>query len=310
MEKVLIVGTIRNPDYRFKSNLKRVIQAIPKDYEVSTFVVESDSDPAGLSLLHEIKIEETDFKFSSLGNLSRTFPDRIERIRKSRNMYVEYIQINFSKIGWKYIVVADLDGMNAKISLQGIESSLRALSKFDGVFANQKHGYYDLYALRCEGWVDADPVLELYRGLDQLKPASYPRFVAKAVLRIQEFKMRTKVIYSRMLIIDKNQAPINVLSAFGGLGIYKTEIFLNCNYSRYDDRVRQSEHVDLHLNAISFGYRFAINPEMINSNWNTHNINRLAFIRIVRNSGSLKYMRKFFQLIQPNRRNKSPARHI
>ena len=295
MNRILIVGTIRNPDRRFENNLKKLIQSIPTHFEVSIFIIESDSEPSKLSILNDIKRKNTNFDFVSLGRMSGAVSDRIERIRISRDKYVEYIRSNFAKIGWRYIIVADLDGMNAKITLQGIESSLKLLSKFDGVFANQKHGYYDLYALRSKGWIDVDPVLELYSRLSLLESQRNSRFFAKTVHKVHQFKERTNVIYDRMKLIDKNRPPITVISAFGALGIYKTEVFLNLDYSRLDEHVRQSEHVDLHLKGVRYGYKFAINPAMINSNWNTHNINRLVYVRMIRSARPLKFIRvKFF----------------
>ncbi len=226
--------------------------------------------------------------------MSESIPDRIERIRISRDTYVQYIRSNFESFRWQYIIAADLDGMNAKITSLGVESSLSLLSKFDGVFANQKNGYYDLYALRSKGWVEDDPVIELYSRLGRLKSQKNTRYFAKSVLKVKEFKERTNLIYDKMKIIDKNQQPINVLSAFGGLGIYKSEVFLNCDYSRINEHVRQSEHVDLHMKAVNYGYRFAINPALINSNWNTHNVNRLFFVRVIRSFRAVRYVRMKF----------------
>lgn len=261
---------------------------------MSTLVVESDSNASGLSILNDYRRKETNFDFISLGNLSGNIPDRIERIRISRDTYVQYIRSNFESFRWQYVIVADLDGMNAKITALGVESSLSLLSKFDGVFATQKNGYYDLYALRSKGWVEEDPVIELYNRLSRLKSQINTRYFAKTVLKVKEFKERTNLIYNRMKIIDKNQQPINVLSAFGGLGIYKSEVFLNCDYSRINEHVRQSEHVDLHMKGDNYGYKFAINPAMINSNWNTHNVNRLFFVRVIRSFRAIRYIRMKF----------------
>jgi hypothetical protein len=292
MEKILIVGTIRDPDARFNSNLNRIIDALPTTFELSTFFVESDSESMGLKVLDEAKLIIENFNFVSLGNTSQILTDRIERIRTARNKYVEYIRTNISKNGWKYVVVADLDGMNGRVNSRGLESSFRLLEKFDGVFANQKHGYYDLYALRCEGWVDEDPITELYDGIRHINSEERSRLLGRLILNVKRFKFRTKIIYKKMIRIDQNAEPVKVISAFGGLGIYKTEIFLNCDYSRYDLELRQSEHVDLHFKASNLGYQFAINPKMINSNWNTHNINRLILIRLIRNSHMFVRLRK------------------
>jgi hypothetical protein len=58
-----------------------------------------------------------------------------------------------------------------------------------------------------------------------------------------------------------------VASAFGGLGIYKTEAFANSNYFGVKDGYEICEHVPFHERAGELGARLYINPMFIvNSN--------------------------------------------
>ncbi len=96
-----------------------------------------------------------------------------------------------------------------------------------------------------------------------------------------------------MLKLHKNSPPIEVDSAFGGLGIYNPRVFLECDYGHIDLSIIQSEHVDLHLKAKKLGFKFVIDPKMINSHYNTHNINRIRIVRICRTHPTLLVLRNF-----------------
>jgi hypothetical protein len=86
-----------------------------------------------------------------------------------------------------------------------------------------------------------------------------------------------------MRVIPKKTDWINVDSAFGGLGIYKSKWFLKYDYSKIlNDVTQYSEHIDFHLKCREEGANFYIVPIMINSNWNEYNINRFFIIRQLR----------------------------
>jgi hypothetical protein len=136
--------------------------------------------------------------------------------------------------------------------------------------ANQIGGYYDIYALRAKGWCESD----YQREIEEKRKGLGPR---------QLFQLRTELIYNRMRKISRRSDWIPVDSAFGGLAIYKTDMFLRADYTPIDDSAsRQCEHVDFNLKLEKMGYHLFINPALINSHWNTYNINRFKGIRRVR----------------------------
>ena len=81
--------------------------------------------------------------------------------------------------------------------------------KWSGLFANQSGLYYDIYALRSRGWCEVN-CFEEYEFLSN----QYGRKIAKEI-----------AIWSKMKRIAKKSALIEVDSAFGGLGIYRTNVF-------------------------------------------------------------------------------------
>ena len=160
--KFLIVGTLTNPSKRLKTDLKSILGAIGEGFEAEVHLIESDSKKSSLKYLHEVSLETKNFSFRSLGYLKSGIPERVERIRYSRNHYVNFIRENYPERLWDWIIVADLDGMNSKLSASGLISSIDLLQTYDAVFANQKFGYYDLYALREKKWMPKDPIVQFY----------------------------------------------------------------------------------------------------------------------------------------------------
>ena len=279
---ILIVGTITNPTIKLKHDLDSIISSLGKDCEIEFYLVESDSKMSSYRFLDEHLLNVKNITIIRLGNLTKSIPDRVERIRYCRNNYVNYIRENYSERVWDYVVVADMDGMNSKMTKAGMDSSIKLLRKYDGIFANQKFGYYDLYALREEKWMPIDPFLAFYDRISEIKRIKNFKYFQSFRMRRVVFQEKTKLIYEKMIIIKENDQPIEVDSAFGGLGIYNPRVFLDSNYDSIDPRIVQSEHVDLHLKARQLGFKFVINPKMINSNYNTHNINRYRAIRSLR----------------------------
>lgn len=287
---ILVVGTIRNAGRNFQQDYYLLHKALSKLAEVQTFLIESDSNFQSIAILQDTTRNFKKFSFKSLGTLVDVIPNRIERIRYCRNQYVNYIRNYHKTANWDFIVVADLDGINRKISRSAINSSFLSSLNWYGCFANQKNGYYDLYALRCNNWV-TENIFSEYQLLKQFTPFT-PTFKNRYLRWIEEFqhfdRLRVQAIYSKMRIISPNENWISVNSAFGGLGIYRPEVFLRFNYDSQNlAPTSYCEHVDLHYQCIQGGLQLYINPAMINSHWNEYNLNRLKTIRF------LKELKKF-----------------
>ena len=278
--KFLVVGTISNASKRFQSDVDKITRALSSLGTVEYFLVESDSRDSTPKMLTTLKSQYSNFEFKSLGELRTRIPDRIERIRYCRNAYVEFIRNGYKQKKWNYVVVADMDGMNSQLTSAGVKSSIAKMRDWEALFANQKHGYYDIFALRSSGWVESD-LLKILRADEGSTRRNSQKPNPVGYLRNQ--KRRQRVLYSKMRRISQNSGIIPVDSAFGGLGIYKPEMFLEFDYSLNTGQVPDgSEHVTFHKRCVEGGFSLGINPEMINATFNEYNINRHYLIRFLK----------------------------
>jgi hypothetical protein len=284
VKKIAIVGTISNAERKLESNLRRLTQAF-SNFEIAyIFLVESDSTDDTVSLLQKISSNTSNFNYVSLGTLRNQLPERISRIRFCRNKYVEELRRIAPSLGLDYVAVADLDGMNSRISKIGVESSF-VRSDWSAVLANQLGGYYDLLALRHKEWCPMDVMHELKSEQSKIDKSALPLYsIIKRLERRFEFDTaRRRILYSRMVRIPRTFDWIQVDSGFGGLGIYRTEVFLKFDYSlQKGDLSNESEHIALSKRITQSGGTIFVNPRMINNFLNTYNINRFFVIRQIR----------------------------
>jgi hypothetical protein len=284
-KRILLVGTVSNVESVLFKEYSRVRKVLSQFGEVDTFLVESDSTDSTIIVLSKIANSDSSFCFTSLGKLSDKYPHRIERIRYCRNAYVEEIRRLYFEKSWDYVVVADLDGMNRAFTRSSFASCFETTIDWSACFANQSNGYYDLYALRAPGWVEEDCFVtleELKRNRPFHESRKYP-FIRNISLVWHYDKLRKLAIYDKMKRISHRSPWVEVHSAFGGLGVYKTKIFLENDYlKKIETQEIHSEHIDLHISARRKGARLFINPKLINSRWNIYNLNRIKLVRVLR----------------------------
>jgi glycosyltransferase involved in cell wall biosynthesis len=283
-KKILLVGTVSNVAKTIEKELKVVLKALTMFDSVQVFLVESDSTDGTVKILEKIALKNRNFEFIALEKLKDKYPNRIARIAYCRDIYVRHIRDNSVINKWDYVVVADLDGMNFKLRKNGIQSCFETYVDWDGVMANQKFGYYDIYALRAPGWVEGDCFEELEIVKKNSIPPKQSRYKLLNFFRnFRHFdKLRNSVIYERMRVLPKKYGFINVQSAFGGFAIYKSDIFLSNNYDNPREDKIISEQVTFHLNSMVSELKFFINPELINNSINVYNLNRFKVIRFFR----------------------------
>lgn len=284
MAECILVGTVSNVSRRIESDIAIVLQALKYFSEVRIFLVESDSSDNTLQVLNLLKSKHSNLEFISLGDLKERIPDRIERIRFCRNEYVSHIRSFSSSDIPQYVVVADLDGMNGKLKLSSVQSCFSNL-EWDGVFSNQRGGYYDVLALRHKLWQPTDYHKELawLRSLVVPRRPRWPTVYESLRLRLSFDRARNQAIYRKMIRIMPSVNWIEVDSGFGGIAIYKSAIFLKYDYTMgKDSELGENEHVSLHSKMRSDGLKLFINPNFVNANWNTYNINRFFLIRQIR----------------------------
>lgn len=278
----LVVSTVRNVDRVLLKEFDNISKGLSNAKNVFYYFVESDSDDDTVLILNKIKYSHQNFNFISLGKLQDQISDRIERIRYCRNQYVSYIRENLVKHEWDYVLVLDLDGNCKRLNEKAISSCFDIQYEWDACFANQLFGYFDIYALRAENWVNHDCLLQTYLRKEEIR-AEVTQLNWFKKFNVVD-KIRKEEIYNHMHIIPFWKKWISVNSAFGGAGIYKTKLFTIADYTRSDlDNHLRCEHVDFHFNLIRNGYKsFFINPKFINLYLNEHVLYKLKIIRFLR----------------------------
>lgn len=249
-----IVGTVRDVSHSIESELGKVETIFREFGEVKIFLVESDSTDNTVQKLEKIREENSEFSYLSLGKVQHKYPNRYERISHCRELYLDYIREYITNVD--YIVVVDLDGMNANLTKDSVRKTLEKAEVWDAVFANQRGRYYDIGALRHEYWSPND----CFRAMGWASSVT------------TEKSARLLAIQSRMIKVEETAGLIAVDSAYGGLGIYKRDAFIRGSYVGLDQFGEpQLDFVTFNLMLSNMGYRLFIDSQLINSVFNSHN---------------------------------------
>ena len=282
-DSILITGLVRDSARNLCSEVSRLEEHAKKIFgRVSFYVVESDSSDNTLSVLRNLRNSKHNFEFTSLGNLSLSYPDRFTRLMFCRNRYVQFIrELSFLEKP-KYIMVVDFDIKNNCLNLNPLQTLLTH-SWWDGLFVNQRGRYYDILALRKKGWVEEDCFQEYHR-------------LAKSLKREEA---KEQAIWSKMIKIPRSSPIIEVKSAFGGLAIYRSKIFDKFDYSNELKGSRlESEHTSLHKKITNSGGKLFIVPEMTNFAYSPHNLSSFRLFRRVDRFLKLAFFRGFRRMFR------------
>jgi len=277
----LITGVARNCEKSIENEIKNLSKAFAKGKNIEFLIVVSDSQDKTLKILESLS-GNVSLKYISLGNLKDRFPKRSERIAVCRNHYLDEIKKNDQYKNIDYVVVADLDGVNSKVTVESISSCWNISESWDACFANQSAPYYDIWALRHKEW-SPNNWQDTYKFLINNGCDMFSALDISA--------------YSKMIRIKSTCKPIEVDSAFGGLGIYKKEVIVDSKYFGLDKNNNEiCEHVPLNQNLRKKGYKLFIAPKLINCGWNTHNKNLKLIYKIInRFKYFLKHLRCMFK---------------
>ncbi|NWG38507.1 MAG: hypothetical protein HXY27_00865 [Hydrogenophilaceae bacterium] len=248
----LVAGVVRNGEQYLSPDVMRLRQALSGFGKLQWLLVESDSTDSTLAVLEGLKRDVPDFRYVSLGNLRNRLSQRTARIAHCRNAYVERIRNHAAYKDLDFIVVADFDGLNSHITDAAFATCFER-NDWDACTANQRGPYYDIWALRHPTWC-ANDCWAQFRFMRQ--------FVADS--RVAKFVS----IYSKMMVIPPESDWIAVDSAFGGLAVYKRELFDSGLYEGLAGNGTQvCEHVAFHAAMRKRGYRIFINPGLINAEY-------------------------------------------
>ena len=210
-----------------------------QDYNIVIF--ENDSVDDTKRILQGLR-EDPKIRIIQKDQLDHIFPFRTERISFARNTLFNEVKI----IGSDYFCPMDLDGViGDNFDVEGFLNNFAFDACWDAVFPANTDKYYDIWTLRHE----------------DLCPGDYER----EMNAMDPVLSNTMIFDSRLNHLQNMDFKalngwLQVSSAFGGMGIYKTSKFIHSNYFGVKDGYEVSDHVAFHLKAVDTGALLYINP--------------------------------------------------
>ena len=255
---IVIVGLVRDAQSTIQIDIEKITFAFQSAKSIKWLILESDSRDDTVNEIEALS-ETFSINLIKMGDLEPVYPKRTERIAKCRNEYLRILQSDPKYKDVSYIIIADLDGVNSLLNFKNVEECFNAKISWDACFPNQVGPYYDIWALRHPQWCASDCWKEtnFYRSLG-----------------MSQFQSEKIAVSNKMIKIPEDAAPIQVTSAFGGLGIYKKKAIEGCSYvGTCDDKSEICEHVHFHAEMVEKGMKLFILPAFINNDYNEHTRN-------------------------------------
>lgn len=236
-------GLARDCEDTISRNLDSIIR-IGEDERIDEYriwVAENDSDDRTKDILKEYDETNENIKFYDYEGLDEEIENRVKRI-----MYLREEILNKLK---KYVGDKKEDIIYCPIDLDSEIASSVDLDVFisecervengelNAIFPASEPYYYDIYALRKEGWVEGN-----CWGKVNIRT------------RTLSFWQKRKHIFDKQIHISDifENKNIQVESAFGGFGIYNMSSAISSSYARQDKRLDEDgitcEHVYFNSN--------------------------------------------------------------
>lgn len=233
----------------------------------AVIVVENDSTDATRAMLEHWAKSFPNFHAVLLPPMAERIPARCVRLAEARNHYIEKIRRS-ALADFDYLIAFDCDEVNLRAADPSqVARAVEFLESSPGhaaAFANQIGCYYDLWTLRHPELCPDDMYeqqLDFVLEQGMTDEEAYELAVAK-----------------RHLVFPPEDPPLEVVSAFGGLGIYKIAYAKNARYVGQKNRtirlrtgatldltIEVCEHVAFNADVAAQGGRLFILPWLINA---------------------------------------------
>ena len=213
--RIIFAGAVQNGSKYLPSVLQNIENISRLASEVGYIFIENDSVDTTKADLKAWGSNKSNFNLVILDGLNQ-IPVRTVRLEMVRNTYLELIKTDSKLSNFDFLIILDMDEVNSyQIDINNFSDALNFLNNSASraaVFANQQGGYYDLWALRSHELCPVDVWQEV---LD------YAHFH-----KVSDEEAFSKTLATRVLNLENYNDPIEVDSAFGGLGIYKMQFIL------------------------------------------------------------------------------------
>lgn len=248
--KAVFISPVRNCEKYILNTIEKIISVanIFSDYLI--IFIESDSTDNTLNILNDVKQKNNKINVFSLGDLSQKFSSRTKRLEIARNYGLDICIKNNLFNYFNYYISFDSDDVNQGISPEAVLTCFKYnIDSWDVMTANQDT-YYDLWALRCNGWMEEDCWRSVF-----MRP-SFLTYDQAVDIHVS----------SKFIKIPEKFGLLEVDSAYGGFAIYKTSSIKNARYCGVhpDKRHEQVEIVGFNKDLKTNGAKIFINSEMRN----------------------------------------------
>ena len=257
-KKVVFCIPVRNESSNIKDLFKTLDNLAKSFIDYFIVFIESDSSDDSSSLIKEYLLNRKGVLINK--NLSN-IKNRVMRLAISRNEYLSYIKKNDLLKSFDLMIVLDCGGVNNKLTAKKIKKAISQNKNWVGIFPTQKILYYDIWTLRIKNFIDYDCFEELFKA-----------YKKNNKIKKNFFKLIGKFLFINYLTKSKK---INVISAYGGMGIYKLDKVINFTYD--SNNGKNCEHVEFNKKIYNkYGDCLVLDKNLTNSyGINIHTINIL-----------------------------------
>jgi hypothetical protein len=245
-KKILFIGCARDCEQGAGRSLG-ILQALGQHFgECKIAIYENDSKDQTVKVLKDHQTRMNLTVISEQG-LDQQMPARTHRLAYARNKLLAWALNQDSD----YIAVVDMDTvLTDRFNPAGFINNFELESVWDAVFPVNEDFYYDLWALRKEKLIEGDYYLRM-NGIDAALGVNQCRWLGA---------------HSMQIDLRSASGWIDVDSAFGGMGIYKTKTLLRARprYLGHDMAGAElCEHVPFNEELKRNGANLYINPKFV-----------------------------------------------
>ena len=257
-KKIVVCSTIKDEERNLKKFFS-ILDSITENFKDYYLIfVLSDCKDNSRSLCKNYLKNRNGYILTK--NFKKQF-NRIKRLEICRNEYLNFINNKKNIKTFNYLLVMDADNVNNKITYNRIKNSLKK-KEWNALFANQSIFYYDIFALRIKGLIEYNFIEKIKNKFEIYRSQNLPlkKLFQKYLVR---FFFLNKI---------KKKRYIEVISAFGGLAIYRLDKILNFKYNSQNGKL--CEHVGFNKTLHKKYGKLYIDKDLINGyGINIHTIN-------------------------------------
>jgi hypothetical protein len=270
-KKIAFVGICRNVEDTLSLNIERIIRTAHgfKDYSIYLYendsidntveVIKSYSSKVKLNFLSECRADKNYREEIDNGSDPWHY-NRCRILADCRNTYLDYVFKNLPD--YDYLCVLDLD-IKGGWSYDGLSHAIFTLE------SSPKHACVSAYGVLSEPTNTA--CIESY---DTKSLIMYDSLAFRPLNMQQGIHILRTPAFNK-ITFDRGDDPIEVLSNFGGMAIYRLSLLKNKKYGakQWKEGEVDPDHVILNRQLVEEGYKIILDPNMIVS-YSDHQFSR------------------------------------